>query len=150
MEGVLHSCGLHKEALFIYCEFWSCFPFVPFCSSHHTISDSNDAALQAAKEFIDETLPSVLMDLVHDGKAGTLKLFTDRSEALKDSWMVTEAVPEVLELKINLLGELDSLLGDDAILATNSSSYTPSETGKKVKNQSRLVATHYYMPPASM
>lgn len=113
-------------------------------------SDSNDASLQSAKEFIDETLPFVLKDLVQDSKAGTLKLFTDRSKALKDSWIVTEAVPEIRDLKINLLGELDSWLADDVILATNSSSYTPSEIGTEVKNQARLVATHYYMPPMSM
>lgn len=112
--------------------------------------DCNRAALDAAKAYIDETLPSVIRDLVHDGKPGTLALYSDRSQALDNSWIVTEAVPEILDLKINLLGELDGILDDDVILATNSSSYTPSETGTKVKKQSRLVATHYYMPPMSI
>lgn len=113
-------------------------------------SDSNPKQQQAAKEYIDATLPTVLKDLVHNGKAGNLKLFTDRAEALKSSWIVVEAVPEILNLKIELLGELDSILPFDVILATNSSSYTPTEIGTKVVHKDRLVSTHYYMPPTSI
>jgi len=95
-------------------------------------------------------LAGVIEDLVKDGKPGTLKTFTDRSAALEKAWIVVEAVPEILDLKINLLGELDAILPSDVILATNSSSYTPSEIGTKVQNRDRLVSTHYYMPPVSL
>jgi 3-hydroxyacyl-CoA dehydrogenase len=53
-------------------------------------------------------------------------------------------------LKISLLGELDAILPDDCILASNSSSYTGSEMFEKVKNKERLVNTHYYMPPQAL
>lgn len=59
-------------------------------------------------------------------------------------------VPEILSLKISLLGELDAILPDDCILASNSSSYTGSEMFEKVKNKERLVNTHYYMPPQAL
>ncbi|KAJ6564109.1 6-phosphogluconate dehydrogenase, partial [Mycena capillaripes] len=55
--------------------------------------------------------------------------------------------PEILSLKISLLGELDAILPDDCILVSNSSSYTGSEMFGRVKNKETLVNTHYYMPP---
>jgi 3-hydroxyacyl-CoA dehydrogenase len=60
------------------------------------------------------------------------------------------SVPEILSLKISLLGELDAILPDDCILASNSSSYTGSEMFERVKNKARLVNTHYYMPPTAV
>jgi 3-hydroxybutyryl-CoA dehydrogenase len=79
---------------------------------------------------------------------------------MKNAWIVFEAtrladtcgdpVPEILSLKISLLGELDAILPDDCILASNSSSYTDSEMFERVQNKSRLVNTHYYIPPQSM
>jgi 3-hydroxyacyl-CoA dehydrogenase len=111
-------------------------------------SDSNPEQTNAAKEYIDGALGQVISDIVHDGKAGSLRLFSDRDEALKTSWIVVEAVPEVKQLKIDLLGELDSILPLDVILATNSSSYTPSELNAKVTHRNRLISTHYYMPPS--
>jgi 3-hydroxyacyl-CoA dehydrogenase len=59
-------------------------------------------------------------------------------------------VPEILSLKISLLGELDAILPDDCILASNSSSYTGSEMFEQVKNKARLVNTHYYMLPGML
>lgn len=58
-------------------------------------------------------------------------------------------MPEVRDLKIKILGELDAMLPDDVILATNSSSYTSSEVFERVKNKDRLINMHYYMPPQS-
>ncbi|UZJ53723.1 hypothetical protein CBS101457_003043 [Exobasidium rhododendri] len=109
--------------------------------------DSDAKQTQSAKEYIDGTLPSVIRDVVHTGAAGTLKLFTNRQEALRSSWIVIECVPEVLDLKTTLLGELDAVLPSDVILATNSSSYTPTEIGSNVRQQDRLVAMHFYTPP---
>lgn len=56
-------------------------------------------------------------------------------------------VPEIKDLKINILGELDAIIPEDVILAFNSSSYTASEVYEKVQHKDRLVNMHYYMPP---
>ncbi|SJX65871.1 uncharacterized protein SRS1_21042 [Sporisorium reilianum f. sp. reilianum] len=108
--------------------------------------DQNPKALEDAKGFIDQTLPGVLKT-VPGGKPGVLKQFTDREEAIKGSWVVTECVPEILDLKIKILGELDAIIPEDVVLATNSSSYMASEVYERVKYKDRLVNTHYYMPP---
>ncbi|KAJ7241338.1 hypothetical protein B0H12DRAFT_1133730 [Mycena haematopus] len=110
--------------------------------------DPSEKALADASQFLSENLDDVISTHVPNGKPGTLALFQDRSEAIKNAWIVVEVVPEILSLKISLLGELDEILPDDCILASNSSSYTGSEMFEKVKNKARLVNTHYYMPPA--
>ncbi|KAJ7686000.1 hypothetical protein B0H17DRAFT_1072812 [Mycena rosella] len=112
--------------------------------------DPNAKALADATQYIAENLADVIAVHVLDGKPGTLAVFQDRSEAMKNAWIVVEVVPEILALKIALLGELDALLPDDCILASNSSSYTGSEMFERVKNKDRLVNTHYYMPPQAL
>lgn len=62
--------------------------------------------------------------------------------------MVIEAVPERIDLKTEVFGELDRLAEPDAILATNSSSLPSSRMISKVKRPDRMLNTHYQMPPA--
>lgn len=61
--------------------------------------------------------------------------------------MVVEAVPERLDLKKTIFGNLDRLAPQDVILASNSSSYPASQFIDRVANPARVVSTHYYMPP---
>ncbi|SJX66682.1 uncharacterized protein SRS1_21013 [Sporisorium reilianum f. sp. reilianum] len=112
--------------------------------------DSNEAALTSAQEYVEDTLGDVEANILPGTTAGELKLFTDRSKALEGAWLVTEAVPEILQLKIDLLGDLDSVVPPNVIIATNSSSYTSTEMIEKVQHRDRIVNTHYYMPPDSL
>ena len=112
-------------------------------------SDTNSNTLNEAKKYIDTNLPSTINKLVPDGRPGKLETFGDMKDALKGAWLVTEAIPEIKDAKIDLLGQLDKELGDDVIIATNSSSFMASELYEKVQTKERLVNTHYYMPPDS-
>jgi 3-hydroxybutyryl-CoA dehydrogenase len=68
---------------------------------------------------------------------------------VKDAWIVFEAIPEQLDLKIKLFGLLDQLAAPDAILASNSSSFPSSLFISEVSEsgRTRVVNTHFYMPP---
>ncbi|KAH0533454.1 hypothetical protein TsFJ059_002022 [Trichoderma semiorbis] len=72
--------------------------------------------------------------------------------AVQTAWLVIEAVPEKLQIKIDTFSELETHASKDAILASNSSSYKSSEMLGKVKDttKSRVLNTHYYMPPENM
>lgn len=61
--------------------------------------------------------------------------------------MVIEAVPERLELKRELFGELDRLADPDAILASNSSSLPTSQFIGNVQHREWVLNTHYQQPP---
>ena len=112
-------------------------------------SDTNSTTLKAAKKYIDTNLGTTIKKLVPDGRPGKLETFENMKDALKGAWLVTEAIPEIKDAKIDLLGELDKELGEDVIIATNSSSFMASELFEKVESKERVVNTHYYMPPDS-
>ncbi|OKL62041.1 hypothetical protein UA08_02939 [Talaromyces atroroseus] len=83
---------------------------------------------------------------------GGIETFEDLKEALGDAWLVVEAVPEKIQLKIDTFQLLDHLAPADCILASNSSSFRSSEMLLKVTEatKARLLNLHYYMPPQVM
>lgn len=72
--------------------------------------------------------------------------FTSSLDELADCQLVVEAVPEHLELKKELLGKLDAIVGPDAILATNTSSLSVTEIAVATGNPKRVVGMHFFNP----
>lgn len=101
---------------------------------------------EAGLEFIRDELPRVLARR-SDGKAGRVVGADDMEGALSDVWLVVEAVPEKLELKKKIFGDLDRLSPADAILASNSSSYPTSQFMDHVRRPERVLNAHFMMPP---
>lgn len=64
---------------------------------------------------------------------------------MKDAWLVFEAVPEKLGIKVSTFADLEAHAPDDCILASNSSSYKSSELVEKMsdKAKTRVLNTHY-------
>ncbi|MDQ0710546.1 3-hydroxybutyryl-CoA dehydrogenase [Arthrobacter woluwensis] len=112
------------------------------------ISDPQPAVAEAAVHYVAETLPGVLSER-GSGEPGTVVAASSLADALEDAWLVIEAVPERLEIKIPLWGEVDQLAPADAIFATNSSSYASRLMNERIRDKSRLCNLHFYMPPAS-
>ncbi|MEH2540707.1 MULTISPECIES: 3-hydroxyacyl-CoA dehydrogenase family protein [unclassified Bradyrhizobium] len=104
------------------------------------------ATRDAGVAFAKEQLPAVLATLP-GSKAGTIVGVDDMTVALKNAWLVVESVPEDLELKKNIFKQVDALSEPDAVLASNSSSYSSSAFADSVKNPARLLNTHFLMPP---
>jgi 3-hydroxybutyryl-CoA dehydrogenase len=110
------------------------------------VYDISEGPLNDAKKFIEEQLPALLKSRPASEPA-TVEYVTDLQSAVKDAWYIVESVPEVLSLKIDILGKLDELAEPDAIIGTNSSSYESSELIGKVKHPERVLNTHYGQPP---
>ena len=83
---------------------------------------------------------------VPGGTPGRVVIAPDLRSAVKDAWLVIEAVAEKPDLKTSLFGELDQLAAPGAILATNSSSYKSSEMIGKVTRPERVLNMHFYLP----
>jgi 3-hydroxyacyl-CoA dehydrogenase len=83
---------------------------------------------------------------------GTAVAFEHMSDAVANAWLVIDAVPEEVHLKIDIFAELAVLTPDDCILASNSSSYKTSKVFDKVSaaTKTRILNMHYYMPPQCM
>lgn len=95
------------------------------------IFDRSPEQRSAAVEFVSETIDDAL-SVIGRGTAGAVEAADDLAAAVQDAWLVVEAVPERLDIKIPLWGQIDEVAAPDAIFATNSSSYASSEMIEKV------------------
>ncbi|MEP9365847.1 3-hydroxyacyl-CoA dehydrogenase [Xanthobacter sp. VNH20] len=66
--------------------------------------------------------------------------------ALKDAALVVEAVVEDLEVKKGLFRELEGIVGDDAILATNTSALSVTAICAGLKRPGRVAGLHFFNP----
>ncbi|GAB2970010.1 3-hydroxyacyl-CoA dehydrogenase family protein [Nocardioides montaniterrae] len=108
-----------------------------------------DAGQRAdAAAYIEEQLPHVLAS-IPGSTAATVDFTDDLAMAVADAWLVVESLPERLEIKVPIFGQLDKLAPEDAILATNSSSYPSSQVIDEVTRPERVVNLHFFMPPAA-
>ena len=64
--------------------------------------------------------------------------------------LVVEAAVERLDLKQNLFAELETLVRDDTILATNTSALSIVDVAEKMKHKERVVGIHYFNPVHKM
>ncbi|SES28210.1 3-hydroxybutyryl-CoA dehydrogenase [Streptomyces sp. yr375] len=83
---------------------------------------------------------------------------TDRDEArarleaaesltdLADCSLVVEAVVELLEAKQELFRQLEDIVGEDCLLATNTSSLSVTAVAGALRNPGRLVGLHFFNP----
>lgn len=112
------------------------------------IYDLKDENCKAAKDYVEAELPKLLAK-IPNAVAGTVTGFVDMAAAVTDAWLIIEAIPEKLELKRTVFGQLDKAAPPDAILASNSSSYPARQFIDEVSEAGRLrvVNTHFYMPP---
>ena len=101
---------------------------------------------QAAVDFASANLPALAHQLT-DVVMGRVSAEADMVEAVRDAWLVVEAIPERLELKKQVFGQLDELSAADAILASNSSSYASRLFLDKITHPERVLNIHFYMPP---
>lgn len=72
--------------------------------------------------------------------------FTSSLDDLAECQLVVEAVPEHLDLKKDVFGKLDAIVGPDAILATNTSSLSVTEIAVATGNPKRVVGMHFFNP----
>lgn len=74
---------------------------------------------------------------------------TDKS-LYADCDFVIEAVFEEVGVKQAVFGEIEKIVAEDAILATNTSSLSVEEIGSKLAHPERLVGFHFFNPVAVM
>jgi 3-hydroxybutyryl-CoA dehydrogenase len=72
--------------------------------------------------------------------------FTSELKDIANSDLVIEAVPEVLDLKVSLMKELDEIVSPDIVIGTNTSSVPIAELAGKVQHSGRVVGLHFFGP----
>ena len=110
------------------------------------IFDKSHQAGADARAYVEQHVAEVAAG-IDGGEPGRVAVTDDMTEALLDAWLVVEAVPERLDLKKDIFGELDRTAPPDAVLASNSSSFASSEFIDQVQHPERVLNVHFYMPP---
>ncbi|KAK1985880.1 3-hydroxyacyl-CoA dehydrogenase [Colletotrichum cereale] len=105
---------------------------------------------QPCLDYVDQNIDSYPAS--GSKRPGTVQVFEALEPAVEEAWLVIEAVPEKIQLKIDVFAELEAAAPADAILASNSSSYRSSDMLGKVgdETKTRIMNTHYYTPPTNM
>lgn len=117
------------------------------------IRDPSKEALEEATSFINENFASFVALTPSPSSAASLstalRTFTEIPEAVQNAWMVIEAVPEKLELKIETFALLDQHTPADCVFASNSSSYRSGLMIEKIgrERQEKTLNVHFTMPP---
>src|SRR5829696_870503 len=110
---------------------------------------------------VDDALSSIRGDMAAleakgryaEGKGrflGDLVSGTTGYDGFEDCDLVIEAVFEELGLKKQVFAELEGVVRDDCVLATNTSSLSVTEMGADLDHPERLVGVHFFNPVAVM
>jgi 3-hydroxybutyryl-CoA dehydrogenase len=67
-------------------------------------------------------------------------------KALKDCTLVVEAATERLEVKLAIFRELDALLGEDAVMASNTSSISITKLAAGTTRPDKVIGMHFFNP----
>lgn len=76
--------------------------------------------------------------------------YTTSMDKVSGSELVIEAIIENMEIKKKVFARLEELCGEEAILATNTSSLSIASIGSAVKNAGRVIGIHFFNPAPLM
>ncbi|XP_014557022.1 hypothetical protein COCVIDRAFT_15602 [Bipolaris victoriae FI3] len=109
--------------------------------------EQRNQCLQYAAECV-----STYQTMTGSSVTGEVRVFEEFEPAVSEAWLVIEAIPEKLDLKVSTFALLERSAPQDALLASNSSSYKSSEIVVQLSDfaKQRAFNMHYYMPPANM
>lgn len=75
---------------------------------------------------------------------------TTALDAMADRDLVIEAIVEKLEVKASVLGQLDAICREDAVLASNTSSISLTQLAAQTAHPERIIGMHFFNPVAMM
>jgi 3-hydroxybutyryl-CoA dehydrogenase len=76
--------------------------------------------------------------------------YIDKLEDLKDCGTVIEAIVENLDIKKKVFSQLETICGDDTMLATNTSSLSIASIAAACKKPERVIGIHFFNPAPVM
>ncbi|EIT85818.1 3-hydroxybutyryl-CoA dehydrogenase [Fictibacillus macauensis ZFHKF-1] len=117
--------------------------------------DADEQALGQAQREIEELFAKgVARGKISSEEAltakGQLRYELNLATAVKDADLVIEAVPESLEIKKAVFTQLEEHAPSHCILASNTSTMSPTELGSFTKRPNQVIAMHFFNPVHKM
>ena len=115
------------------------------------LHDANEAVLQHAAERITASYEKAIQRAKMSSAerdAGLARLSTPRTltDSVRGADLVIEAVPERLEIKQALFREVEEIVADTALLASNTSSLSIGEIADGLRYPERMLGMHFFNP----
>ncbi len=113
--------------------------------------DVNQAQLEKAVQTITKNLDrqvakGILTEEQKSKSLGNISSHQDLKTGVKDCQLVIEAATENMDLKLRIFQQLDEVAGEDAILATNTSSISITRIASVTKRQQQVIGMHFMNP----
>jgi len=120
------------------------------CGCEVVMRDIDENAVARGLKSIERNLEKgiqlgKLSEQDRDATLQRIKITTDLSD-IRESDVVIEAAPEILDLKTSLLRETEALVGSDCIFATNTSSLSITEIARASTRPDKVVGMHFFNP----
>ncbi|MFV2195801.1 3-hydroxybutyryl-CoA dehydrogenase [Nocardiopsis sp. LOL_012] len=114
----------------------------------------DQAALERGRGHVDTSLSRAVAKerITGDERAAidARLTFTTSREDLSDADFVVEAVPERMDLKRDVFGDLDRICPPGTVLATNTSSLSVTEIAALTSRPDKVVGLHFFNPAPVM
>lgn len=79
-----------------------------------------------------------------------IKPIVDLKDAVHDCDLVIEAVPEIMDLKKKVYAELDKVVSDQVVFASNTSTLPITEIANTISRPKKFIGIHFFNPPQLM
>jgi 3-hydroxybutyryl-CoA dehydrogenase len=114
------------------------------------LRDVDEVSIKRARSRIETSLERAVqggkLDAAHaDVARGRIELTTDL-EAIAAADLVVEAVPEDEQLKLEVMRAIDTAVGHDTIIASNTSSIPIAQLAQAVSAPERVLGMHFFSP----
>lgn len=99
-------------------------------------------------DYLNRAWPTLLeLGVAKPGRKGQLKFFSSAAEAVRGAGFIQENVPERVEIKHAIHGEIEPALQPSAVVASSASGLMLKEMQAGWRNPSRFILGHPFNPP---
>ena len=110
-----------------------------------------DKAIEKIKWSLDKLVSKEkISENERDDIFSRIKPIVDLKDAVHDCDLVIEAVPEIMDLKKKVYGELDKAAGEQVIFASNTSTLPITEIANTISRPKKFIGIHFFNPPQLM
>ena len=124
------------------------------CGFKAVLIDNEPNILKKAQEYIFKGLEKLveLEKITEDQRLmySANLVLSERIDALKDSYLVIEAVNEDLKLKQKILNEASIVTKNNAVLATNTSTLSIDKIAEGLTASEKFIGIHFFNPAEKM
>jgi 3-hydroxybutyryl-CoA dehydrogenase len=119
------------------------------------LHDLEEGVLESATSGIEKEIKkAVEKGKLEEGKMREalerISTTSDLGEAVSEADLVIEAVLEKMDLKLDLFRQFDELCGPETVLATNTSTMSPTEIAAATDRPGKCIAMHFFNPAHRM